>query len=133
MPVEPPLEFVESFEFEDPVESLEGISFILNRLLQQLCFRLAARALATNELCLTLSLDVRQVNSDKRGESYERRWKLPFATHNSKALFKLIHLDLETTTYNSIHRIVLVPAERKPGSPPLSSLTSNPLNAVSKC
>src|SRR5438067_71171 len=77
VPMDPPLEFIESFEFEDPVESLEGISFILNRLLQQLCIRLAARALATNELRLTLSLDVRQVNYDKRGEVYERAWKLP--------------------------------------------------------
>jgi protein ImuB len=111
VPVEPPLEFVESFEFDDPVESLEGISFILNRLIQQLCLRLAARALVTNELRLTLSLDARQVNSEKRGESYERRWKLPLATHNPKALFKLIHLDLEATTQSAPIKAITLQAE----------------------
>ena len=111
VPIDPPLQFVESFEFEDPVESLEGISFILNRLLQQLCIRLAARALVTNELRLTLSLDVRQVNSRKRGELYERRWKLPLATHNPKILFKLIHLDLETTSFSAPIKTITVQAE----------------------
>jgi protein ImuB len=111
VPVEPPHEFVESFEFEDPVESLEGISFILNRLLQQLCSRLAVRSLATNELRLTLSLDVRQVNSEKRGEFYERVWKLPIATQNPKTLFKLIHLDLETTTHSAPIKAITLQAE----------------------
>jgi protein ImuB len=111
VPVESPLKFVESFEFEDPVESLEGISFILNRLIQQLCTRLATRSLATHELRLTLSLDVRQVNSERRGELYERRWKLPLATHNPKTIFKLIHLDLETTTYSAPITAITLQAE----------------------
>jgi len=111
VPVQPLLEFVESFEFEDPVESLEGISFILNRLLQQLCARLSAHSLATNELRLTFSLDVRQVNSDNRGELYERMWKLPIATQNAKTLFKLVRLDLETTTHSAPIKDITLQAE----------------------
>src|SRR5579859_5694178 len=45
VPVEPAQDFIESFEFEDPVETLESLTFILNRLLQQLCARLASRTL----------------------------------------------------------------------------------------
>ena len=54
---EPPLHFAESMELEHPVELLEPLAFILSRLLEQLCARLSARALATNELRLTLTLD----------------------------------------------------------------------------
>jgi len=39
---EPAKDFIASFEFDDPVETLESIFFILNRLLQQLCTNLAA-------------------------------------------------------------------------------------------
>jgi protein ImuB len=49
VPIEPSQDFVESYEFEDPVGTLESITFILNRLIQQLCTRLQSRALATNE------------------------------------------------------------------------------------
>ena len=49
--------FEETCELEYPVESLEPLSFVLNRMLEQLCARLSARALATNELQITLALD----------------------------------------------------------------------------
>lgn len=58
VPAEPPLEFEESMELEYPVALLEPLAFILGRLLEQLCARLEARALATNELRLTLGLDI---------------------------------------------------------------------------
>jgi protein ImuB len=61
VPVEPSDDFTESFEFEDPVETLESLTFILNRLLGQVCMRLASRSLATNELRLKLELEARQV------------------------------------------------------------------------
>ena len=38
--VEQNAEFVGSFEFDDPVETLESLFFILNRLLQELCLKL---------------------------------------------------------------------------------------------
>ena len=51
------LEFFECMELENPVDTLEPLAFILARLLEQLCARLGARALATNELRLQLELD----------------------------------------------------------------------------
>jgi protein ImuB len=95
-PVQPALEFVERFEFEVPIETIESLSFILNRLLQQLCARLSSRALATNELQLTLLLAIRYSNTEQAGESYQRVWRLPLPTTNSKMLFRLVCLDLET-------------------------------------
>jgi protein ImuB len=56
VPVEAPLIFEEAIELEHPIVLLEPLAFLLNRLLEQLCARLASRALATQELCLTLEL-----------------------------------------------------------------------------
>jgi protein ImuB len=56
VPVEAPLVFEEAIELEHPIVLREPLAFLLNRLLEQLCARLASRALATQELCLTLEL-----------------------------------------------------------------------------
>src|SRR5579872_3781302 len=56
VPVEAPLIFEEAAELEHPIVLLEPLAFLLNRLLEQLCARLAFRALATQELRLTLEL-----------------------------------------------------------------------------
>ena len=61
VPAEPPLKFEETMELEYPVALLEPLAFILGRLLEQLCARLGARALATNELRLALTLDAAQI------------------------------------------------------------------------
>ena len=49
--------FKESIELEDSIDSLEPLAFILNRLLGQLCQRLRARNLTTNELNLELTME----------------------------------------------------------------------------
>src|SRR6202166_3466173 len=56
MPVEAPAVFEETIELEFPIVLLEPLAFLLNRLLEQICARLAARALSTQELRLTLEL-----------------------------------------------------------------------------
>jgi protein ImuB len=56
VPVEVPLLFEEAIELEYPIVLLEPLAFLLNRLLEQICARLASRALSTQELCLTLEL-----------------------------------------------------------------------------
>jgi hypothetical protein len=56
---EPPTHFEEAMELESAVETLEPLSFLLNRLLEQLCARLEARALAVQELQLRLQLEPR--------------------------------------------------------------------------
>ena len=56
VPVEAPLIFEEAIELEHPIVLLEPLAFLLHRLLEQLCARLASRALSTQELRLTLEL-----------------------------------------------------------------------------
>ena len=57
VPVEPPLVFEEAMELEHPLVLLEPLAFLLARMLEQLCARLAARALAAQELHLRMELD----------------------------------------------------------------------------
>ncbi len=101
-------EFVESFEFEDPVETLESLFFILNRLLQQICARLIANSLAANELRLTVGFEVRQIQSGQDGERYQHDWKLPVPTQDRNMLFGLIRLHLERTTFSAPMRKLTV-------------------------
>jgi protein ImuB len=56
VPVEAPPVFEEAVELEYPIVLLEPLGFLLNRLLEQICARLAVRALNTQELRLTLEL-----------------------------------------------------------------------------
>jgi protein ImuB len=56
VPVEAPTVFEEAIELEFPIVLLEPLAFLLNRLLDQICARLSARALHTQELRLTLGL-----------------------------------------------------------------------------
>jgi protein ImuB len=69
VPVEAPLIFEEAVELEHPVILLEPLAFLLNRLLDQLCSRLASRALATQELRLTLELGT-QTGIDQEFENF---------------------------------------------------------------
>ena len=101
VPVDPPVRFEESLELEDPVEDLESLVFILNRLLEQLAARLMARSLATDEITLRLQLDVHE-DRDTRKEQrkavpdcWVRTLSLPVSMQNTKVLLKLLHLDLE--------------------------------------
>ncbi len=57
IPVDPPLIFEEATELEHPMVLLEPLAFLLAHMLDQLCTRLAARALAAQELRLQLTLD----------------------------------------------------------------------------
>jgi protein ImuB len=57
IPREPELQFEESLELEFPLELLEPLTFVLARLLQSLCARLAARGLAAGTISLTLELE----------------------------------------------------------------------------
>lgn len=98
--VEPSPDFVESYEFDDPVETMESLTFVLNRLLQQVCARLVSHSLATNELRLTLDLGVSQIQNGK-SEQYRHEWKLPVPTQDKNMLFTLMRLDLEKSTFSA--------------------------------
>jgi protein ImuB len=127
VPTEPLREFIESYEFEEPVGSLEPITFILNRLIQQLCSALQSRALGTHELRLRLDLEVRQVKKGSQEEHYERTWKLPLPIQDGKVLFRLAHLELERNTFSApIKRITVqvVPVKTRPAQSGLFAPTA---------
>jgi protein ImuB len=67
IPVQPSLHFEEVMELEYAEEELEPLSFILGRLLGQLCARLTARGLAANELRLVLDLAPESAESSGQG------------------------------------------------------------------
>jgi protein ImuB len=62
VPTPAALHFEECMELEHAVSELEPLAFILGRLLNQLCARLAARSLATNELKLQLGLEAHELD-----------------------------------------------------------------------
>ncbi len=84
--VEEPAVFEEAVELEYPVVLLEPLAFLLNRMLEQICARLASRALATQELRLTLELD--------RSTQFQRTLRLPLPMLDAKLFLKLLQLDL---------------------------------------
>jgi protein ImuB len=115
LPVEPEPDFVESYEFDDPVETLESLAFVLNRLLQQVCARLISHSRATNELRLTLDLEVRQMQNGHENEHYRHEWKLPVPTQDRNMLFALVRLDLERQTFSApIKRLTIEAISVKP-------------------
>jgi protein ImuB len=107
----PASHFEEAMELESPVENLEPLSFVLNRLLEQLCARLEARALAVQELHLRLQLERRiadeetatvgeltapLVNSHNVGipPFYARVLRLPVSMRDTRIFLKLLQLEL---------------------------------------
>ena len=75
-------------ELEYPLAELEPLSFIFARLLNQLCARLHAYALATNELRVLLRLE--------DGTAHERTLSLPAPLRDHKIFLKLLLLDTES-------------------------------------
>ena len=77
---------------------LEPLAFLLNRLLEQLCARLGSRALATQELRLTLELRKllgHQIsNHQYSNHQFLRILRLPQPMLDAKVFLKLLQLDL---------------------------------------
>lgn len=119
VPVETPLIFEEVIELEYPLVLLEPLAFLLGRLLEQLCDRLEARALATQELRLSLELEnghkedfstndggtgapsansgqdlVRSDRAQAR-RSFQRTLRLPIPLLDPRTFLKLLQLDLK--------------------------------------
>jgi protein ImuB len=85
-PLLDPLEFEEELELDDPVELIEPLSFILFRLLNDICARLGARSLATNEIRLRLLLE--------NAPEHAVLLRLPVPMLDVKAFLKMLQLDL---------------------------------------
>jgi protein ImuB len=105
--VRPPIGFAQSLELEHPVEELEPLSFILSRLLNQLCANLIEHALATNELKLRLVTEPQIVGASIGSNTYtdsqaevrdclhERTITLPVPMRDPKTLLRLLLFDIE--------------------------------------
>jgi len=104
VPVEPPLVFEEAIELEYPLVLLEPLAFLLARLLDQLCARLGARALATQELNLDLTLECApdhvgtgapaRLGRAQARQIFHRTLRLPVPLLDAKVFLKLLQLDL---------------------------------------
>ncbi|MGB9072654.1 MAG: hypothetical protein WCC22_08265 [Terriglobales bacterium] len=103
--LESPLIFAESVELEDPIVLLEPLAFLLHRMLEQVCARLGARALAAQELRLELELEQgssRCLTQDgapslARDDTakFTRTLRLPVPMLDVKVFLKLLQLDLQ--------------------------------------
>lgn len=105
--VHPAETFAESFEFENDVETLEPLLFILRRFLEQLSQRLGTIYLVAAELTLRIHF------SDK--QEYRRDFKIPHPTNDVDLLFRMLHTHLEN--FKSEHPIVAVSLQAKPSKP----------------
>ena len=85
--VSPSESFEETFEFENEIETVEPLLFMLRRFLQQLSLRLDALYLVASELRLQITF------SDK--SAYEHQFKIPEPTKNGDVLFRMLHTHLE--------------------------------------
>jgi len=95
--VEAPPVFEEAVELEHPIVLLEPLVFLLNRLLEQICARLGSRALATQELRLTLELENLTSSNHQsaiNNQQFLRTLRLPLPMLDSKVFLKLLQLDL---------------------------------------
>ena len=112
--VRPPIGFEQSLELDHPVEELEPLSFILSRLLNQLCANLIEYALATNELKLQLITDPRlaEVATGSNSEQLHKRTiSLPVPMQNPKTLLRLLLFDIEAHPPTAPIVAVIISAE----------------------
>lgn len=108
---DPATSFEEALELESAVETLEPLSFVIHRLLEQLCARLGSRAMAAHELRIRLQLEPRVADEETTtrqqlevplpgshnlgGNSlFERTLRLPVAMRDPKIFLKLLQLEL---------------------------------------
>ena len=101
VPAERPLAFCESMELEEPVDLLEPLAFLTNRLLEQVMNRLRERSLATDHVQLDLTLEnhpEQQLQADSVytavQSEFQRTLKLPVPSQDARVLMKLLQLDL---------------------------------------
>src|SRR6516225_4571407 len=77
-----PVRVVEVMELDYEITTIEPLTFILSRMLEQICSRMQSRNLATHEVRLALG-------------SYLRVLNLPLPVRNARLLTRLLILDLE--------------------------------------
>jgi len=98
--------FQEEMKLDDSVEELESLSFILGRLLDQLCERLAARSLSARSIRMEFELERSfekglqlSAHADQHKllpRKFEKILALPVPMRDSKLLLKLVRLRLQS-------------------------------------
>lgn len=88
-PIADPLEFEEEMELDHPVELIEPLMFLLARLLNDVCGRLGARSLASNEIRVRLTLE--------NAPEHLAHLRLPVPMLDPKAFLKMLQLELSGT------------------------------------
>src|ERR1700688_944195 len=98
--------FQEEMELDDSVEELESLSFVLGRLLDQLCERLAARSLSARSIRMEFDLERSfekglqlSAHADQHKlipRKFENSLALPVSMRDSKLLLKLVRLRLQS-------------------------------------
>ena len=118
VPVGPPLVFEEVVELEYPLVLLEPLAFLLNRLLEQICTRLSARALATQELRLRLELSHEEAIENggtgvlaRANQIFTRTLRLPVPMLDAKVFLKLLQLDLQANSPGAPIKKIWISAE----------------------
>ena len=120
--------FEEEMALDYAVTELEPLSFLLGRLLDQLCARLEARSLAATSFCLRLDLqdsdeeepenvEIWRQNSTAKIDSktFEKILCLPVPMRDSKTLLKLLRLQLQADSpHGSIVKISLAAEPARP-------------------
>src|SRR5262249_42860670 len=102
---EPSHVFEEFLELDDAVEELEPLSFLLGRLLDQLCARIATRALSVRTILLKFELQPafedafdttkEAMRVKQHAGIFQCSLSLPRPTQDSKLLLKLLRLRLQ--------------------------------------
>jgi protein ImuB len=124
---EPTFSFTETMELDDSVEELDPLSFLLGRLLDQLCVRLTSRSLAAAVLLVHFELEPSPEKSfDPRKELfrkssapiiYKTEIRFPIPIRNSKMLLKLLRLHLQVKPPSApIRKIALTAESARPRS-----------------
>ncbi len=84
---QPDVTYYQRIELDHPVELLEPLLFLIARMLGEQCENLEAHGMAAGEVAVSLELD------NKTGHA--RTLRLPVPMRDSKALLKLLQMDLE--------------------------------------
>jgi protein ImuB len=121
---QPGVRFEEEMALDFAIAELEPLSFLLGRLLNQLCARLEARALAACAIRTHFDLEdsfekdfqVLSENSPKLApKTYEKVLSLPIPTRHSKMLLKLLRLKLQADPpHAAILKIILSAEPARP-------------------
>jgi len=121
---EPAHSFEEEMELDDAVEELDPLSFLLGRLLDQLCARLTARSLGAAAIRVRFELqpsfenavDIREAfPAQKKSGLYEKEIQLPVPARDSKMLLKLLRLRLQLNPPGApIQKIMLAAEAARP-------------------